>query len=111
MATPAMARDVRDLGAIPKHIEEVVGREALAWHSAEWWQQQWELTGLLSSVRARLQDGGWADWLRWAEETHARSGEHQSVDPVVEDRQSVGKGKRVTVRVVIGGGGSMKKQI
>src|SRR3546814_3526035 len=26
MATPAMARDVRDLGAIPKHIEEVVGR-------------------------------------------------------------------------------------
>ncbi|HEY9557101.1 MAG TPA: class I SAM-dependent methyltransferase [Acidimicrobiales bacterium] len=84
MATPAMARDVRDLGAIPKHIEEVVGREALAWHSAEWWQQQWELTGLLSSVRARLQDGGWADWLRWAEETHARSGEHQSVDPVVE---------------------------
>src|SRR3546814_16341546 len=79
MATPAMARDVRDLGAIPKHIEEVVGREALAWHSAEWWQQQWELTGLLSSVRARLQDGGWADWLRWSEETHARSGENQKI--------------------------------
>src|SRR3546814_14138440 len=99
MATPAMARDVRDLGAIPKHIEEVVGREALAWHSAEWWQQQWELTGLLSSVRARLQDGGWADWLRWAEETHARSGEHQSVDPGVRsEERRVGKGGVGTCR-------------
>lgn len=82
MATPCMARDVRDLGAIPGHILDVVGWEALAWHSPEWWRQQWELTGLVSSVRARLQDSGWADWLRWSQAVQARSG--QDVDPVVE---------------------------
>ena len=82
VATPALARDVRDLGAIPSHIERVVGWDALAWHSPEWWRQQWELTGLVRSVRARLQDGGWGDWLRWSEAVRARSG--NGVDAVVE---------------------------
>src|SRR3546814_17258529 len=52
MATPAMARDVRDLGAIAKHIGVVVGVTDLAWPSSEWWQQHWVLTGLLGSLRA-----------------------------------------------------------
>jgi hypothetical protein len=82
MATPAMVRDVRELGAIPRHIEEAVGWEALAWHSPARWRQQWQLTGLVSSVRARLQDSGWADWLRWSQAVQARAG--QDVDPVVE---------------------------
>ncbi|WJY36711.1 methyltransferase domain-containing protein [Streptomyces sp. P9-2B-2] len=33
MATPAMTREVRDLGAIPPHIKKVVGWEATAWHT------------------------------------------------------------------------------
>lgn len=77
-----MARDVRDLGVIPRYIEDVVGWEALAWHSPERWRQQWELTGLVSSVRGRRQDSGWADWLRWSQAVQARNG--QDVDPVVE---------------------------
>lgn len=82
VATPGMVQDVRDLGAIPSHIQAVVGWEALAWHSPGWWQQQWELTGLLSSVRGRLQDTGWADWLRWSQAVRATRG--QDVDPVVD---------------------------
>ncbi len=82
MATPGMARDVRDLGEIPPHIDDVVGWEALAWHSPAWWQQQWELTGLLESVRGRLQDTGWSDWLRWARAVQGTRG--HDVDPVVE---------------------------
>jgi SAM-dependent methyltransferase len=82
VATPGMVQDVRDLGAIPSHIQEVVGWEALAWHSPAWWQQQWELTGLLSSVRGRLQDTGWDDWLRWSQAVQATRG--QDVDPVVD---------------------------
>ena len=66
MATPAMHRDVRDLGQIPEHIRTVVGWEALAWHPPNWWQQQWNLTGLVSDVRARAARSGWNDWLRWA---------------------------------------------
>lgn len=66
MATPAMHQDVRDLGHIPEHIRTVVGWEALAWHRPTWWQQQWELTGLISDVGARAARSGWSDWLRWA---------------------------------------------
>jgi hypothetical protein len=66
MATPAMRRDVRDLDEIPEHIRSVVGWEALAWHPAAWWEQQWRLGGLVCDIVARLQPDGWADWLRWA---------------------------------------------
>lgn len=65
-ATPAMREDPRDLGYLPEHIAKVVGWEALGWHTAEWWRQQWSLGGLVEVTSARLQDGGWEDWLRWA---------------------------------------------
>ncbi len=65
MATPAMRRDPRELDEIPDHIRAVVGWEALAWHSAEWWEQQWRLGGLVTAIKARLQPDGWSDWLRW----------------------------------------------
>ena len=65
-ATPAMREDPRDINYIPDHIEKVVGWEALGWHTADWWCQQWSLGGLVEVTSARLQDGGWEDWLRWA---------------------------------------------
>lgn len=73
-ATPAMRRDPRELDAIPDHIRAVVGWEALAWHTAEWWEQQWRLGGLVEGTVARLQPEGWSDWLRWEREVLA-SGE------------------------------------
>jgi SAM-dependent methyltransferase len=65
MATPAMRRDPRELDAIPDHIRAVVGWEALACHTAAWWEQQWRLGGLVTDIEARLQPDGWSDWLRW----------------------------------------------
>lgn len=65
VATPAMRREARDLGVIPDHIRSVVGWEALAWHTADWWEQQWRLGELVTSIRARVQPHGWADWLAW----------------------------------------------
>ncbi|MFI7875786.1 SAM-dependent methyltransferase [Streptomyces salinarius] len=80
MATPAMTREIRELGMIPSHIKEVVGWEAIAWHTAEWWRFQWDITELVKVTSARLQPDAWQDWLLWA---RARAGaEH---DP---DRQS-----------------------
>ena len=67
VATPAMARDVRDLGHIPEHIKRLVGWEALAWHPPSWWRQQWTLTGLIEVTSARLQSTGGHDWLLWAQ--------------------------------------------
>jgi SAM-dependent methyltransferase len=69
MATPGMTREVRDLGAIPPHIKDLVGWEAIAWHTPQWWRFQWEITELVTVTSARLQEDGWLDWLRWAEAT------------------------------------------
>lgn len=66
VATPAMTREIRELGAIPPHIKAVVGWEAIAWHTAEWWRFQWEITELVEVTSARLQQDAWQDWLLWA---------------------------------------------
>jgi SAM-dependent methyltransferase len=66
IATPALRKEIRDLGYIPQHIKDLVGWEALAWHTADWWRFQWEITELVEVTSARLQESGWYDWLLWA---------------------------------------------
>jgi SAM-dependent methyltransferase len=66
VATPGMTKEIRELGYIPEHIKSLVGWEAIAWHTAEWWRFQWEITELVEVTSARLQDTGWQDWLLWA---------------------------------------------
>ena len=66
VVTPAMTKELRELGHIPDHIKNVVGWEALAWHTADWWRFQWEITELVDVTAARLQKDGWSDWLRWS---------------------------------------------
>lgn len=78
VATPAMRREVRDLGAIPAHIKACVGWEAIAWHTADWWRFHWEITELVTVTSARLQEDGWADWLRWT-----RAGNSPDRDSVI----------------------------
>jgi len=96
IATPAMVNDVRDLGHIPEHIRTVVGCEALAWHSPGRWQQQWELTGLVTDVRSRAASTGWSDWLRWA---RASAGDDGDTDPVVQ-MLTVDRGELLTLALV-----------
>ncbi|MFE1775021.1 SAM-dependent methyltransferase [Streptomyces sp. NPDC059008] len=85
VATPAMTREVRELGTIPPHIKRVVGWEAIAWHTADWWRFQWEITELVDVTSARLQDDGWRDWLLWARACaeHRPEGE-QANRPVID---------------------------
>jgi predicted SAM-dependent methyltransferase len=66
VATPALRTEIRDLGYIPDHIKKLVGWEALAWHTADWWRFHWEITELVEVTAARLQESGWHDWLTWA---------------------------------------------
>ncbi|MGW3665974.1 SAM-dependent methyltransferase [Streptomyces sp. NPDC005141] len=65
VATPALTREVRELGSIPAHIKDVVGWEAMAWHTPDWWRFQWEITELVTVTSARLQEDAWRDWLLW----------------------------------------------
>jgi len=67
VATPALRTEIRDLGYIPDHIKKLVGWEALAWHTADWWRFHWEITELVEVTAARLQESGWQDWLTWAQ--------------------------------------------
>lgn len=66
IATPGLTKEIRDLGAIPDHIKTLVGWEAIAWHTADWWRFQWQITGLVDVTTARLQESGWRDWVLWA---------------------------------------------
>ncbi|MEW2396871.1 methyltransferase domain-containing protein [Streptomyces sp. NPDC046862] len=86
VATPGMTREVRDLGSIPGHIKDVVGWEALAWHTAEWWRFQWAITELVDVTSARLQEDGWRDWLLWARACAEREpgGSNQAVVEMLE---------------------------
>jgi SAM-dependent methyltransferase len=65
VATPALTAEVRELGAIPDHIEKVVGAETAAWHTADWLRSQWEFSRAFTSVAAREQADGCANWLLW----------------------------------------------
>ncbi|GAA1530685.1 SAM-dependent methyltransferase [Kribbella lupini] len=80
VATPALRREVRELGYIPEHIKKLVGWEAIAWHTADWWRFHWEITELVEVTSARLQESGWQDWLTWAQAVSEHRG---SPDPAV----------------------------
>jgi len=52
----------------------MAGWEAIAWHTPDWYRFQWGITELVTVTTARLQDGGWDDWRRWALAVAARAG-------------------------------------
>ncbi|GAA4421256.1 hypothetical protein GCM10023169_13930 [Georgenia halophila] len=82
MSTPALRPDPYEAG-IPRHVRDVVGWEAAAWHAPDWWRRHWELSGLLTPVEARWQEGGRDDWLTWSRACRDRRGA-TGTDPVVE---------------------------
>ena len=65
ISTPALAVDPY-LQAPPDAVTAVVGWEAAAWHTPDWWRRHWELTGLVTEVSATMQPGGRDDWTAWA---------------------------------------------
>ena len=66
VSTPGLRTDPYE-GAVPAGVSEVVGFEAAAWHSPEWWQRHWELTAMVDEVNASWQPRGYENWLLWAE--------------------------------------------
>jgi SAM-dependent methyltransferase len=87
VATPAMRKEIRDLGYIPDHIKKLVGWEALAWHTADWWRFQWEITELVDVTAARLQDSGWDDWMSWSHALSSYRGERDAALDMLEADQ------------------------
>ncbi|WP_433342485.1 SAM-dependent methyltransferase [Micromonospora sp. CA-111912] len=100
MATPAMTREVRELGAVPAHIKEVVGWEAIAWHTAQWWRFQWEITELVTVTSARLQPDGWRDWLLWTQAGAEAQPDGQASNQPVIDMLTADNGELLTFALV-----------
>lgn len=80
VATPALRNEPAgpDAGpdAVPEHVRRVVGDEALAWHTADWWRDLWTASGRVEVEVARLQPDGWDDWLRWQRAADRRAGHY-----------------------------------
>jgi cyclopropane fatty-acyl-phospholipid synthase-like methyltransferase len=84
VATPALREEICTIGHIPEHVKKLVGWEALAWHTADWWRFHWAITELVDVTAARLQDNGWADWVRWAHAVSEYRGERDGVLDMLE---------------------------
>jgi SAM-dependent methyltransferase len=84
IATPALRKEIRELGAIPPQVHAAVGAEALAWHTAEWWRFQWDMSERVAVTSARLQEEGWLKWLIWSRASAAFRGKPVDEDPVVK---------------------------
>lgn len=78
IATPALTTEVRELGAIPDHIDAVVGAESAAWHTAEWLRSQWVFSRAFATVTARTQTDACANWLLWERAVLELKGERTS---------------------------------
>ncbi len=78
VATPALTTEVRELGEIPDHIDGVVGAETAAWHTPDWLRSQWEFSRAFTSVTARSQVDGCANWLLWERAVLELKGETSS---------------------------------
>ncbi|MET9254868.1 methyltransferase domain-containing protein [Streptomyces sp. NPDC003717] len=102
VATPALTREVRDLGTIPPHIERVVGWEAIAWHTPEWWRFQWEITGLVDVTTARHQPEAWQNWLLWTRACAAHQPDGARVHGPVLDMLTEDAGEHLSFTLLTG---------
>jgi SAM-dependent methyltransferase len=50
---------------IPEHLREFWTQDLWCLHSAAWWQQHWERTGILDIAVADTMSDGWLVWLDW----------------------------------------------
>ncbi|MET7914821.1 methyltransferase domain-containing protein [Streptomyces avermitilis] len=100
IATPALTREIRELSAIPPHIKALVGWEAIAWHTAEWWRFQWEITELVTVTSARFQEDAWRDWLLWSRAGAEHLPEGRAAHQPVIDMLTADAGKFLSFALV-----------
>ena len=65
MTTPALRLDPY-VTTPPACVSDLIDWECAGWHSPEWWVRHWTLTPAGDRLRARMQENGKDDWLRWA---------------------------------------------
>lgn len=52
-------------GPVPDHLRPIWTQDCWCFHTAQWWRQHWERTGILQIEVAEALPDGWQYWLRW----------------------------------------------
>lgn len=65
ISTPGLVHDPYQRDP-PAAVTDLLGWEAAAWHAPQWWQQHWQLSGLVDHIHARFQPGSHQSWLEWS---------------------------------------------
>ena len=63
IAGTGLAREIE--GPPPKHLQEWWTPDLWCLHSADWWRQHWERTGIMQIELADTMEDGWRRWLEW----------------------------------------------
>ena len=53
------------VGPLPEHLREWWTGELWAFHSADWWRQHWERSGIVDVELAETMPEGWKHWVAW----------------------------------------------
>jgi SAM-dependent methyltransferase len=82
IAGAGLVREVE--GPVPPHLREMWSQDFWALHSAAWWRQLWERTGIVDIETADTMPEGWKFWLEW--QTTAHSHNKTEIEGVEKDR-------------------------
>lgn len=78
----------------PDHLRDMWTQDFWSLHSATWWRQHWERTGIVEIDVADMMPDGWQWWLEWQETAHPENeGEIKAVK--VDQGECLGLGRVV----------------
>jgi SAM-dependent methyltransferase len=80
MTTPGLKADPYD-APVPAGVQSLFGYEVGAFHTPEWWQRHWELSGLLEDIEAAWLPDGLENWIIWSGAVREIKGAEE--DPVL----------------------------
>jgi SAM-dependent methyltransferase len=65
IAGAGLTREIE--GSVPEHLRAWWTGDLWSLHSAQWWRQHWERSGILDVAQADSMEDGWRLWLEWVQ--------------------------------------------
>lgn len=82
IVVPGFMQEVR--GPLPEHLLPFWAQECWTWHTASWWHNLWDRTGLVDSTCADTFPDGWRAWLRWKKARRALGEPNPSLESDIQ---------------------------
>jgi SAM-dependent methyltransferase len=71
-------------GSVPEHLKRFWTQDCWGLHSADWWRNHWERTGIIEIEVADTMPDGWRIWLDWYTTAHPNG--RTEIETLEEDR-------------------------